>query len=133
VVWRSVAAWMLGFALWWLLFFAIGIGIGLLWPEYRDAARVMFQEGAFRLFTTPMLIADFLLFAVAGIAVGRVSTLIARNRTAARILAALLFTYAAVEHYIFLWDQLPAWYNLIVPVLIGGFVWVGSRMAPRAA
>jgi hypothetical protein len=133
VVWRSVAAGMLGFALWWLLFFAIGIGIGLLWPEYRDAARVMFQEGTFRLFTPPMLIADFLLFAVAGLAVGWVSTLIARNRTAALALAAVLFAYAAVEHYLLLWDQLPPWYNLIVPVVIGGFVWVGSRMTPRAA
>jgi hypothetical protein len=130
---RSVAAVILGVVLWWLLFFAIGIGIGLLWPEYRDAARVMMQERAFRLFTTPMLIADFLLFAVAGMAVGWVSTRLARNTTAALVVAVLLFTYAAVQHYLLLWDQLPAWYNLIVPVVIGGFVWVGSRMTARAA
>ena len=128
MAWRSIACGVLGFALWWLLFFAIGIGIGLVWPEYRDAARVMFQEGSFRLFTLPMLIANLLLFTVAGLVVGWISTHIARSRTPALVLVALLFIYAVVEHYVLLWDKLPAWYNLIVPVVIAGFIWLGSRV-----
>jgi hypothetical protein len=128
MVWRSVAGGILGFVLWWLLFFAFGVGIGLLWPDYRDAARVMAQEGDFRLFTLPMLLANLLVFAVAGIVAGSLTTRLAKSRRSALVLAALLLVYAIIEHYILLWDQLPHWYNVIVPVVIAGFIWVGSRI-----
>jgi hypothetical protein len=127
MAWRQIAGGIAGLALWWVLFFVIGVSIGLLWPEYREAARVMFQERAFRLFTPPMLLANLLVFAVAGIVVGRVSTLIAKSRIAALVLAALLLLYTIIEHYVLLWDQLPPWYNLVVPLVIAGFVWLGSR------
>ena len=133
MTWRPIAGVILGFAVWWLLFFAIGVGIGQLWPEYRDAARVMFQERSFRLFTPPMLIANLLLFAVAGLVVGCVSTLIGKSRTSALVLSGLLFIYAGIEHYRLLWDRLPPWYNLIVPVVIAGFVWLGSHIPPVRA
>ena len=127
MAWRPIAGGILGLALWWVLFFVIGVGIGLLWPEYREAARVMFQEHSFRLFTPPMLLANLLLFTVAGIIVGRIATLVARSRISALVLAALLLLYAVIEHYILLWTQLPPWYNLIVPLVIAGSIWLGSR------
>jgi hypothetical protein len=34
---------ILGLVLWWFLFFAVGIAFGSLWPEYREAARLMFE------------------------------------------------------------------------------------------
>jgi len=61
------------------------------------------------------------------------STVIARNRISALIVAALLLLYAGVEHYILLWDKLPAWYNLIVPLVIAGSVWLGGRIYRVAA
>ncbi len=129
MAWRSIVGAIAGLVLWWVLFFVIGVGTGLLWPEYREAARVMFQERAFHLFTLPMLLANLLLFAVAGMVAGRVATLVARSRTSALVLAALLLLYAVVEHYILLWDQLPPWYNLIVPLVIAGSAWLGSRIS----
>ena len=126
MTWRSLAAGITGLALWWFLFYALGIGVGLLWPAYREAAHVMFQERSFRLFTVPMLFTNLLVFAGSGNAAGRVSTVIARGRGPARVLSALLLAYAVTEHYWLLWDSLPTWYNLIVPVFIAGPVWLGG-------
>jgi hypothetical protein len=134
MTWRSGVGAIAGLVLWCVLFLVIGVGIGLLWPEYRQAARVMFQERSFLLFTPTMLLANLTLFIVAGIVAGGISTLIARSRISALIVAVLLLLYAVTEHYILLWDKLPAWYNLIVPLVIAGSVWLGGgtrRVAGR--
>jgi uncharacterized membrane protein (DUF485 family) len=134
MIWRRITGGILGLALYWLAFYTIGIGTGLLWPAYRSAARGVFQERAFHLFTVPMLITNLLVFGVAGLVAGWLSTRIARSQTPGLIIATLLFIYAVVEHYILLWDQLPPWYNLIVPVVMAGSVWLGSRISTvRAA
>jgi len=129
MVWRRIAGGLLGLALYWLAFYAIGIGTGLLWPAYRNAARGVFQERAFHLFTMPMLITNLLVFGIAGLVAGWLSTRIARSRTPGQVVAALLLIYAVVEHYVLLWDQLPPWYNLIVPVVMAGSVCLGCRIA----
>lgn len=131
MAWRPVAGGILGFLLWWVLFYSLGIGIGLLWPEYREAARVMFLERQFRLFTPPMLLTNLLVFTVAGIVVGWAATRVARSRTPALVLTALFLVYAVVEHYVLLWNKLPAWYNLIVPAVLAGCILLGSRIVSR--
>jgi len=128
MAWRPIASGVLGVALWWFLFFAIGIGIGTLWPEYREAARLMFQEGDLSLFVTPMLFANLFLFVAAGIVVGCISALLGRSRIPALVVAALFFIYMVINHYILAWEQLPPWYNLIVPVVVAGSIWLGSRI-----
>jgi hypothetical protein len=128
MTWRPIAGGVLGFALWWFLFFAIGIGIGMMWPEYREAARVMFQEADLSLFATPMLFANLFLFVVAGIVVGCISTLLGKSRIPTLVLAALFLIYTVINHYILEWEQLPPWYNLIVPVVVAGSIWLGGRV-----
>ena len=132
MTWRTAIGVLLGLLLWWLLFFVIGAGIGLVWPDYREAARVMMQEQSFRLFTTPMLFANYLLFAVAGLVAGRIATAIDKSGRASLIAAGLLFLYAGAQHYLRLWNQLPDWYNLTIPIVIAAFVWLGSAPRPRA-
>jgi hypothetical protein len=127
--WRSIVAGIVGLALWVFLFYALGIGVGLVWTGYREAARVMFQERSFLLFTVPMLFANLLVFFLSGYTAGQVSTVIARHRGAALVLSVLLLIYAVTEHYWLLWDSLPSWYNLIVPIVIAGSVWLGGRLA----
>ena len=126
--WRPIAAGILGLALWWFLFLAIGIGFGALWPEYRVAARVMFEQGDLSLFVTPMLFANFFLFVMTGLAVGAIATLVGRSNVPALMLTALFFIYAVINHYVLEWDQLPPWYNLIVPIVIAGSIWLGGRI-----
>jgi len=124
---RAAGGVLLGLALWWLLFFALGIGIGLLWPQYRDAARVMMQERTFQLFTTSMLFTNYLVFATAGAVAGWVSAAIARKSSIA--IAAILFVYAGLQHYLLLWNKLPDWYNVTIPLVIAGSVWLAGRLA----
>lgn len=106
----------------------ISSGIGMLWPEYREAMRVMFQERQYHALTTLMLMTNLCLFAVAGILVGYVSTVLASGRTPALVVAALLLIYAVIDHYVLLWDKLPHWYNLVVPLVIAGFVSLGCHI-----
>ena len=127
MTWRTAIGVLVGFVLWWFLFFVIGVGIGLAWPDYREAARAMMQEQSFRLFTTPMLLANYLLFAVAGLAAGRITTTFDKSGRAALVTAGLLLLYAGAQHYIRLWNQLPDWYNLTIPIVISAFVWLGGR------
>jgi hypothetical protein len=127
MTWRTAIGVLLGLVLWWLLFFVIGVGIGLVWPDYREAARAMMQEQSFRLFTTAMLLANYLLFAVAGLVAGCVATIVDKSGRAALVTAGILLLYAGAQHYIRLWNQLPDWYNLTIPIVISAFVWLGGR------
>ena len=130
--WRPFASVILGLALWWFLFFAIGIGFGSLWPEYREAARLMFEAGDLSGFVTPMLFLNLLLFFVAGLVVGWVAALVGKNRVPALVLASLFLIYMVVNHYILEWDQLPPWYNLIVPLIVSGSILLGSWLVSRS-
>ena len=86
------------------------------------------------LYTTPMLLLNWVLFTIIGGVVGIVSTRIARTRIPALIVALLLLVYAVTNHYFLVWDDFPHWYNLIVPVVIALTVVLGSRFtAARAA
>jgi hypothetical protein len=128
MAWRPIASVVIGLALWWFLFFAIGIGFGSLWPQYQEAARLMFQEGDLSGFITPMLFLNLLLFVVAGLVVGGFASFIGRTRVPALILASLFLIYMVINHYILEWDQLPPWYNLIVPLIVSGSIILGSRL-----
>jgi hypothetical protein len=127
MLWRTAIGVLIGSALWWLLFFLIGVGIGFVWPDFREAARAMMQEQSFRFFTTPMLLANYFLFAASGLAAGRVATVLDKSGRAALISAGILLLYAGAQHYVRLWNQLPDWYNLTIPIVISAFVWLGGR------
>lgn len=128
MLWRVVVGVLVGLALWWLLLLVLGTGIGFIWPEYREAARAMMQEQSFRLFTLPTLLVNYLLFAAAGAAAGWISAVIARTSKAGMVIAAVLLIYAVVQHFVLLWNELPAWYNLTIPIAISGFAWIGARI-----
>jgi hypothetical protein len=131
MTWRSIASVLLGFALWWFLFLAVGIGFGAIWPEYREAARLMFQEGDLSGFRTPLLFMNFVLFIVVGLVVGWVAAVVGKSRIPVLVLASVLLIYAIVNHYILEWDQFPAWYNLIVPLVVSGPIVLGHRFVGK--
>ena len=120
---------LLGVALWCVLFMLFGVGVGLLWPEYREAARVMMQERTFLLFTVPMLFTNYFVFTAAGLGAGWVSAAVSKTSKSALATAVLLFVYAGSEHYVMLWNKLPDWYNLTIPIVIAGSVWLGGMFA----
>jgi len=117
-----------GTFIWWFLFMLVGTGFGMLWPDYRAAARLMFETGAFTLFTTPMLGLNLVLFLSIGIATGWLVSMTARNRGAAQILALIAFAYMGFNHFYRVWGMLPDWYNVIVPFVIAGAIALGGRL-----
>jgi hypothetical protein len=129
---RTAIGTILGFAAWWFLFFAVGIAFGLLWPAYREAARFMF-EGDLGHFTTPMLFLNWLVFLIAGTVTGWVAAFAGSSRMPALIVALLLLGYGLVNHYILVWNELPDWYNLIVPLVIAAPVAIGGRLRKPVA
>jgi len=74
-----------------------------------------------------MLLVNYGLFAVAGVVAGRIATVLDRTGRAAIICAVILIVYAGAQHYVRLWNQLPDWYNVTIPVVIAAFVWLGGR------
>lgn len=126
---RAISSVVVGIVIWSALFWIVGIGFGLAWPDYRAAARLFFDSQDFGLFTVPMMLTNFVLFAIAGLAAGWVAAKVGRSRKVGLVLAGLGFAYGLVEHYYILWNVLPAWYNLIVPWIMAGSIYIGSRAA----
>jgi hypothetical protein len=129
---RPAAGVVAGTFIWWFLFMFVGTAFGMLWPDYRAAARHMFETGTFTLFTTPMLCLNLLLFLVIGVATGWLVTAIARNRIAAQVLALIALAYMGFNHLYRVWGMLPDWYNVIVPFVIAASMVLGGRLPRRA-
>jgi hypothetical protein len=130
---RTVAAVVAGILAWPVGFIGIGIAFGLLWPAYREAARTLFNEQDFSHFTPPMVFLNFVVFLGTGLIVGWLAAAIGRTRAAPLIVTGLYLALFLVDHYIFAWNTLPAWYNLIVPFVIAAPIFVGGLLASRAS
>lgn len=134
---RRVAGVVAGILAWPLGFFVIGIAFGLLWPAYREAVHALFTEQDFSHFTPPMVFANFGVFLGAGLLSGWLPAWIARNRMPSLVVTGLYLAVFMVDHYVFAWNVLPHWYNVIVPFVIAAPIFVGGRLArvpePRAA
>ena len=125
---RTVSGFLTGVVLWWFLFFAIGIGTGMLWPDYREAARFMFREQDLSHFTLAMLCLNLVIFTVEGLITGWLTTFISRSRTPSLIVGLLFLLHMGVNHYYMVWGKLPDWYNIIVPLFISGSIALGGRL-----
>ena len=89
----------------------------------------MFEADDLSHFTTPMLFTNWALFVGTGTLTGWLSSWIARSRTAPLVVSLIWFAYAVVNHYWVVWNELPDWYNLIVPFVIGLPILVWGRIA----
>jgi hypothetical protein len=130
---RTVGAVIAGALAWPVGFFALGMAFGLLWPAYREAVRVLFAQQDFSHFTPPMVFANFGVFIGCGLISGWLAASIARNRAASLGVTLLYLAVFMVDHYIFAWNILPAWYNVIVPFIIAAPIFVGGRLARASA
>jgi hypothetical protein len=130
---RAIGSVVLGVAIWPALFTVLGIGFGLLWPDYRLAARTYFASQDFSEFTLGMMLLNQALFAVVGMICGWLVTRVGGTRTAGLVFAGIGFAYGAQAHFYREWGNLPDWYNLVVPWIMGGSIIIGSRLAKGAS
>jgi len=128
---RAILAVIGGIIVWSALFMVVGIAFGLAWPGYRAAARLFFESQDFGLFTMPMMLTNFVLFVLVGLASGWLVAQFGRSRTASLAFTGMLLAYGLIDHYYLLWGVLPDWYNLVVPWIIAGSIYVGAGLTPR--
>jgi len=121
-----------GLAMWITVVTVVGAIVRRSWPAYASVADTM-------TFTLPMLIARLLIGALATLAAGLVTAMIAPRSMLARLMPGALLLVGFIPVHIMLWDKFPLWYHLtfllsLVPLtyLGGRFVRVESVIVPRA-
>ena len=125
---RSVIGVVVGGLVWMFGFYALAIGLSMVWPDYAVHGRQFVREGVFT-FTAPMAWCNVLLWVLAGIGAGWVGAKIARRRAAVGVLAGLLGIYLAVVHLVLYWPRFPWWYNLgVVLSCVPAVLW-GAKLA----
>ena len=88
------------------------------WPEYASVAETM-------TFTRSMQFARLAIGALATLAAGCVSAVIARGSKVATLATGILLLIAFIPQHIMLWDKFPVWYHLtflssLVPLSVLG-------------
>lgn len=110
------------------IFMAIATVAGLImrlsWPAYASVAAAM-------TFTLPMLIARLSIGAVATLAAGLVTAVIARRSMRATLTTGVLLLFLFIPQHILLWARFPVWYHLTFLVSLVPLTYLGGRAAER--
>ena len=125
---RGVLGILAGAIGWITGFYALGILLSVLWPDYAVHGRAFIREGVFT-FPPPMACFNLLFWVLAEIGAGWVAMKIAKRREAVWVLAALLGVYLASMHLVLYWPRFPWWYNLGVVIPAVPAVLLGARLA----
>jgi hypothetical protein len=99
-----------------------GLIMRLSWPAYARVAAAM-------TFTLPMLIARLSIGAVATLAAGLVTALIARRSVRAALTTGLLLLLVFIPEHILLWAKFPVWYHLTFLVSLVPLTYLGGVVA----
>ncbi len=125
---KIVAGIAAGFVSWWLAFYATTAVFAVAWPEMLEAGRPAIRDNDWSHITGSMLSLLLLMYFWVNPIAGWVTVFITKNRKHALITVIPLFAYAAYAHFYNLWNLLPDWYNLAVPILIPPLVYLGGSL-----
>jgi hypothetical protein len=120
---RNILAVVVGLVTWLLVATLAGLIMRNSWPEYAAVAESM-------RFTLPMMIARLSIGAVATLAAGVVTALIARSAIVGLVPGVLLLI-AFIPQHAMLWDKFPIWYHLTFLLSLVPLTYVGNRIVPR--
>jgi len=110
-----------GLAIWITVVTVVGAIMRRSWPAYASVADTM-------TFTLPMLIARLLIGALATLAAGRVTAMIAPRSMLARLMPGVLLLTAFIPWHLTLWDKFPAWYHLTFLLSLVPLTYLGGRI-----
>ena len=111
-----------------LAFAAVAAVAGIImrgaWPDYALVADAM-------TFTLPMMLARLSIGAVATIAAGWVTTLVAGGSTFVRLAPGLVLLLAFIPQHIMLWEKFPVWYHLTFLLSLIPLTYLGGMRVDR--
>ncbi len=122
-----------GIIVWWVAFYTSLAVFAFFWPALIEAGRPAIENNDWSQITTAMLSLLIVMYLWVNPIAGWLTVFITKNRNHAWITAIPLFLYAAYAHFYNLWNLLPDWYNLAVPILIPPLVYVGGRLVKLEA
>jgi hypothetical protein len=110
-----------GLAVWIALVTVAGAIMRLSWPAYASVADQM-------VFTLPMLVARLLVGALATLATGLVTAMIAPRSLPARLMPGVLLLLGFIPVHVMLWDKFPVWYHLTFLLSLVPLTYLGGTM-----
>lgn len=126
---RTIVGVLSGLVVWWVLFY-LSVGIfAALWPAMQEAGRPAVENGDFSQLTAPMLALLIVMYFWVNPVAGWLTVFITKNRNHVWVVVVPLFLFASFQHFYVLWDNLPDWYNVLVPILIPPLVYLGGIFA----
>jgi hypothetical protein len=123
---RAVLGIIVGITIWWGMFLVSSFLIVIIWPTTEEFRQALFEAGDYSVIPTTMLALFLVMYIPIGFVSGFVTTVIAKTRWQAWVVAAPIFAFAVFQHLFTLWDNLPAWYNVAVVLVIAPFTILGA-------
>jgi hypothetical protein len=119
---KGILSVVAGLAVWLSIVIGAGEIMRLSWPAYASVAAAM-------TFTLPMLTARLSISALATLATGFVTSIIAPHSMFARLLPGVILVIAFIPQHIMLWDRFPVWYHLTFFLSLVPLTYVGGTIS----
>src|SRR5262249_24155453 len=119
---KKIGSGVAGLAAWVAVVGVVGGVMRRAWPEYASVAEAM-------TFTLPMMFARLAIGAVATLATGWVTAVIAGGSQSARLTAGAILLVAFVPQHVRLWNVFPVWYHLTFLASLVPLTYWGGAMA----
>jgi hypothetical protein len=110
-----------GLAVWVIVASVAGLIMRVSWPAYASVASAM-------TFTLPMMIARLSIGAIATIAMGIVTAVIAKS-VIVRLMPGVLMLVIFIPEHVMLWEKFPVWYHLAFLLYLVPLTYLGGHFA----
>ena len=110
-----------GLAVWVIIAAVAGVIMRVSWPAYASVASAM-------TFSLPMMIARLSVGALATVAMGFATAVVARS-VIVRLSPGVLLLVLFIPEHLMLWDKFPVWYHLTFLASLVPLTYAGGKIA----
>ena len=118
---KNIIGVVAGLAVWMIVATIAGVIMRVAWPAYASVASAM-------TFTLPMMIARLSIGALATIAMGVVTAVIAPSLIA-KLMPGILMLALFIPQHVMLWQKFPVWYHLTFLLSLVPLTYAGAHFA----
>jgi len=118
---KNIIGVVAGLAMWVIVATVAGFIMRVSWPAYASVASAM-------TFTLPMMIARLSIGALATIAMGIVTAVIAQS-VIAKLIPGILMLVLFIPQHVMLWEKFPVWYHLAFLLSLVPLTYAGAHFA----